>query len=244
MTTVLFAFTFACCSICLAALELDKSATIPSLYTHTQPGLPGGKSPANLSDKEKSKEIRELAERALLQLESNSNDTHGSHRVIRIKEATSQVVAGFSYEIVFYVGECGNSTEGNFTIDNETLTNHSSKTHRNNSLVLHQYFIRILKDEKPVKSLPHELPIRASATHSRNKTAEENHGGENSPCKGNCTVTKPPSPPGNHCSINESGTFAICYVKILDQQWTNTFKVKPSACKEVTKQEVYSSFEN
>lgn len=106
-----FCIFFICLMFTLCAtLELNKNATIPSLSTHTQPGLPGGKSPENLSDKSKLEEVTNLAERALLQLESNANDTRGTHRVIRIKEATTQVVAGFSHEIVFYVGQCGSNS--------------------------------------------------------------------------------------------------------------------------------------
>lgn len=102
-----FIFTFT------SALQFRENASIPELVSQTanSAGRPGGKNPVNLTNEQTLKEFKGYAARGLQQLEKRDGDPGNRYTVIRLKEATTQVVAGSAYDIVFYVGECdSNST--------------------------------------------------------------------------------------------------------------------------------------
>lgn len=93
-------------------LYFNKSAEIPSLNQHANHGhgCAGCKSAVNLNDKDVLKRYTEYATRGLEKLEQTDGDANNTYEIIHVKEATSQVVAGAAYDIIFYIGECNTNT--------------------------------------------------------------------------------------------------------------------------------------
>lgn len=92
--------------LCSASLKVDEKAKFPSLHKDSQPGLPGGANDVDLNSTESRHYVRKIAQRAVdtstAEVEGNQTDYH----VIRIKEASTTVVAGSVKRIVFFIGEC------------------------------------------------------------------------------------------------------------------------------------------
>jgi len=85
------------------AILFDNSICIPSVIKGAN-GAPGGKVVVNLT-KCKYKSFMKRATSAINQLDKSTNSAN-EHFLIRIDEASSQIVSGIKYEIRFYIGEC------------------------------------------------------------------------------------------------------------------------------------------